>query len=278
MFKCELCENKNYHIQRKLSIRLGIEDLDYHVVQCTKCKLCSLYPLPEIDDLSNIYDDYAEQGNRIEVEMKRIVDVYPKKIALIEKFAPNSKSILDIGAGLGGFAFVAKQRGFQVISIEMQQEQVRLALKIFNIELVNIDIDSFISKSTAKVDVIFLHHVLEHLHHPLAILKSLKSLLNSNGIIMIEVPNQFWHFPKELKLKLRLIEETKSYNLLHHLYFFSPSSFARIIKEAGYEIIYFNEINEKSLRIKKKIFKSIAHCINLGYQTNLEIIGNARFL
>lgn len=278
--RCELCGSTSFQISNALTKKLTIEKPKFVIVMCKKCKLHSLYPIPSNQDLKWIYDNYAAKGNRIEVEKKRQMWVYPRKFELIKKYNPDANKILDIGAGIGGFVAAVLKEGYIVKGIELEEEQVRLGKKIFNVELCHQSFENFIKKDHDKYDVIFMHHVLEHLRFPLTVLRQIKSFMNKNSILMIEVPNQFFQLKKNIRNHIKFLNSTFKYpaNPYHHIYFFSPKTLLKLLTVAGFVPL---ELNETGLyRLKPKIYerflpKRLIYKLGYGWEGNLEVIARS---
>jgi 2-polyprenyl-3-methyl-5-hydroxy-6-metoxy-1,4-benzoquinol methylase len=271
-YSCEICGSNEYSVSEQLTKRLvGEEKAKFNVVKCKKCQLHSLYPIPTDSDLQWIYKDYSQQGDRLAVEKIRIETIYPEKIQKIKKYHSSPK-ILDIGAGLGGFCYICKRQGLEIFGIEMVAEQVKIAKKIFDVDLVHLSIDEFFASNEKKFDVVHMHHVLEHLQHPKSVLASIRKVLTSAGIVIFEIPNQFFVFGKELKIKLKIKPHRKPYNPYHHIYFFSPNTLKKLIDAAEYKIIELNQIKNNRKSIKTRIHKALAEITNRGYSSRIEAI------
>jgi 2-polyprenyl-3-methyl-5-hydroxy-6-metoxy-1,4-benzoquinol methylase len=271
-YSCEICGSNEYSVSEQLTKRLvGEKKAKFNVVKCKKCQLHSLYPIPTDSDLQWIYKDYCQQGARLAVEKLRIERIYPGKIQKIKKYQSSPK-ILDIGAGLGGFCYVCKRQRLEIIGIEMVAQQVKNAKKIFDVDLMNLSINEFFATNKEKFDVVHMHHVLEHLQHPKSVLASIGKVLAPAGIVIFEIPNQFFVFSEELKIKLRIKPYRKPYNPYHHIYFFSPNTLKKLIDVAGYKIIELNQIKNNRKSIRTRIHKALAKITNMGYSGKIEAI------
>ncbi|MBD3343016.1 MAG: methyltransferase domain-containing protein [Candidatus Lokiarchaeota archaeon] len=158
---------------------------------------------------------------------------------------------------MGGFAFLAKQRGFDVTGIELSSEQCEIAKEVFGIDLLNINIFN-IRDSIGKFDIIHLHHVMEHLTSPSEMFEIISRLLDDNGILLIEVPYQLGKMQDSIKKRKK---KNVKFNI-DHLYFFSPVTLKKYIHKYGFEVIEFNQSRnrqrKKILSAPKNIFHKIA--------------------
>ena len=274
-FECDLCRGLKHSVIQPLNIRLGIERTKYDVVKCKNCKLLSLYPIPTEEELENIYADYLNTSNRCEVEHQR-VNIYREKLRKLTQYT-SGKRLLDIGAGLGTFIKCAKEFGFQAVGIEYEKEQCKNARERYNIDLIDRDVES-IHKSLprAAFDVINMNHVLEHVRSPRKLLEICYSLLSADGILLIEVPNQFHNIINEVTYYF-----TKKFqyprNSLHHLYFFSISTVKKYMEVGHYEILEMNQfrprIDKKSVcqMLPRNCYRYITSQLDIGGGSFIEI-------
>lgn len=277
-FKCNLCGNELYRIRKDLTERLGSDIHKFDVVGCRNCGFHSLNPIPNDEELKFIYSNYASDGNRIEVENYRIKNVYLNKIKLIEKYTQGTK-ILDIGAGIGGFVRVSQDAGYTTTGLEMEDEQVKLAKKVFNVNLINDKLESFFIKNNVKYDVVFLHHVLEHFQYPKESLVLIKNMLKKDGILLIEVPNDFFIVSEVLEIRLGILTPKKHRNPYHHISFFSPITLKKLVEVAGYNILEINDKNKNINLLQKGKYllkKFLANIFKMGITGRIELVAKLK--
>jgi 2-polyprenyl-3-methyl-5-hydroxy-6-metoxy-1,4-benzoquinol methylase len=275
-YHCEYCGSSQYDLKENFSRRLGLPKEDkFQVVKCKSCGLLSLNPLPNDSELYDIYNNYAEQGDRNNLENKRSKKNYPRKIERIKKYFPEAETVFDIGAGLGTFLDTAKKAGLKVTGIELEKEQVQLAKTLYDIDLECTPFEDYILSNEDKYDVVNLSHVMEHLRHPLQTLYDIHPLLNNNGLLIIEVPNEFFNIFKEIKYSLKIEKRKPPYNSYHHLYFYSPVILQKMIKKAGYEILEMTEILNSKENIKN-FLSPFVHLFGMGISSTFEIIARSK--
>jgi 2-polyprenyl-3-methyl-5-hydroxy-6-metoxy-1,4-benzoquinol methylase len=115
---------------------------------------------------------------------------YHHKLTVVQQLT-GSKSghFLDFGCGWGYIAFQAQDMGWTVGGFEINPE-----FTIFVSEKLGINVHTapeFINtpENYGHYDVIFMHHVLEHLMEPRQTLDALYQLLKPGGHLIIVVPN-----------------------------------------------------------------------------------------
>lgn len=94
--------------------------------------------------------------------------------------------LLDVGCGDGFFLEFARRAGWSVVGVDFDQEAVKAARsRAMDIHLGGVDaIDS-----TERFDGITLGHVIEHVHDPIAVLKTCHHLLKPGGWLWLQTPN-----------------------------------------------------------------------------------------
>jgi 2-polyprenyl-3-methyl-5-hydroxy-6-metoxy-1,4-benzoquinol methylase len=90
---------------------------------------------------------------------------------------------LDVGCGLGGTIELLKGVAQKICAVEPQEE----ARALLGVNAVA-SLRSYAPDAGDQYDIITLFHVFEHMREPLAELKHIHSLLASEGIVWIEVP------------------------------------------------------------------------------------------
>ncbi len=95
-----------------------------------------------------------------------------------------SGSLLDIGAAMGSFVAAASTRGWEAIGVEPCAEMVRQAQALGRPVIIGSSSDL----PGSRFDVVTCHDVLEHLTRPHAALLAMKSRLQSDGCLVVEMP------------------------------------------------------------------------------------------
>ena len=76
-----------------------------------------------------------------------------------------------------------------------------------------------------KFDVIWMSHVFEHLSNPISFLNKIKSKMEKNGILFIEVPN------------VTKKKDYRTFTIAPHAYNYSGLALQNILEKTGYEVI-----------------------------------------
>ncbi len=132
---------------------------------------------------------------------------------------------LDIGASAGIFLGVLKENyACDVTGVEPGLKYREYAER--NGIRMHHSLEDLLAAHSERFDFITMMHVLEHLTNPLDVLKTIrKTLLTSEGYILIEVPNLYAHDSYELA----------------HLTCFTRHSLIQMLQQAGFEVLAIHQ-------------------------------------
>ncbi len=219
-----------------------------HVVQCQKCGLQFVNPMPDQNYLERLYQQDEKSNlyylNYIEERKDRWASYrkqYNRRLDLIEKYAGGKGRLLDIGCGGGFFLQAARERGWEPHGIEIVPPFVQFAREELCLE--NVDKTPFEEKvyPDHHFDVVVLWDLIEHLPHPMGYLEKINKILRPGGLLILWTPNA--------QNAAWLKEKWYGYTPLQHLYFFSPQTLKTLLKRSGFQITY-----ENTNRAKKGFF------------------------
>ena len=219
----------------------------YSIINCKNCQFIHINPIPTNEELENFYQNEYYQKNKPDYIRSNEKDIryqnytFDEKLDFIEsKISGKQKKILDIGSGPGFFLRRAKERGWNVLGIEPSPIAYEYAKKQ-KIPTIQKFFHQVEDNELGKFDAIHIFDVLEHVNDPINILKRIHSLLKKNGIVVIEVPNDFNPLQKIIQKKLKKDEYWVTlYSKLHkfeHLNYFDFSSISKLVERIGFKII-----------------------------------------
>ncbi|MFA5773630.1 MAG: class I SAM-dependent methyltransferase [Candidatus Paceibacterota bacterium] len=221
-----ICQNENPEII--------LETKGYKLCKCLSCELIfACKDEQKILNLVEVYSNYYEKetGSRFSIIIEFIVKIF-RFIRAYKIYSLNTKakSILDIGSGRGWILYFLKKYfkydrviGTQIAENAYKFSKEKLKLEIYNKDLLELSFEK-------KFDVISILHVLEHVKNPEEYVERVYELLNTKGLLFIEVPN-YNSWTRKLTQ-----EHWLALDLKHHLTFFMPSSIVSLLKKYNLKI------------------------------------------
>lgn len=225
----------------------------FELVKCKECGLVYVNPRPtsrEIERINKEIYDSEEYRIRYFRDRKIFEKWFKKKLREIERYSKKRK-ILDVGSSYGFFLDIARKRGWETHGIEKNIPAVRYAREKLGLNVFEgtIEDGKFVENC---FDVITLWDVLEHIPDPTTFLKKLKTVLKRNGLICIQSPNIESLIADYKKERWDWLTPND------HLFHFSPSTLAAILRKSGFKVISITT------------WEPIAYFINafLGFEDN----------
>ena len=231
---CDLCGPGE---ESTIVRRVGV----YGVRRCLGCGVLYLSPRPTDSELREIYSsDYYKIGATTKDERRGYSNYLADELAhkkyfskLVEKVddIPPGR-LLEIGSALGFFLAAMKQRGWNVLGLEMSAYCRDYAQERWGID---IDVASFQSGQypDGSFDMIAHFATLEHFPKPFEALTNMYRLLKPGGTLFFTIPDLN---------AICLANCIPGYRFLlpEHLYFFSKSSIGKFLKNAGFKKIDYS--------------------------------------
>ena len=204
--------------------------------------------------------DYSYTSSNSGLSKKHWKSYYDK---VSKKYQIFNKKILEIGSNDGFLLKQFKKNNF-ILGVDSSSNMVKLASKnnvpclkrVFNKITSN-----ELKKKFGKFDIILANHVLNHADNDLSLLYGCKNLLDTNSVLIIEVP--YWGYQVKKNLFDQIYHEHRNY--------FTIAYFKHLQKKLNLKIIdlEMNNYHGKSIRIfftKKKsnytLNKNLSKLIN----------------
>lgn len=266
--KCNLCGSNNY-IPLERETRIVSLKPPLTLVKCKNCGFIYLNPRPPKEEIRNIYKTYnyfSQYG--VMVETYSLADYVKKRLIQLEKSKLPSRRILEVGCGTGHFLNYAHSRGWDVYGVDISPWVGKHIKDEFNLRIFIGELEDAKFQSNF-FDVVHMNHVLEHVRNPSATLKELSRVLKKEGILIIEVPNEFYYLRYKIRL---LIGHPIFYEIPSpHLFFFSSKTLKQILSKTGFRIIKFTTRSSggpkrKNLarELSRKIVYFLEKCLDMG--------------
>ena len=238
----------------------------YQTIRCNNCQLIYLSPRPIYDQhfIDAAYASYYQYVDNLLLNEETIVkhssiDLFKKEMAYIGQFDKLKTAVLDIGSGMGTFLYVARQYYPEAVGLDVSEKMAafvekQLSVKVYLLQFQNFD-------HTKKFSLIHMSHVLEHIPNPNEWLQKAKTLLEKNGILVINVPNKFslgrlfQHFLYRIKLKKQFSSSWKDpARTPDHLFEPTIPAMKYLLKKNCYRIIKFYTYSRKDPASNRSLF------------------------
>lgn len=275
---CVICSISDTCSDSRFNFWLGLIK-PFDVKRCDHCDLRWLSPRPTKEANVTLYseENYFDGGNAVEkysdLAAKRI-PYFQSRLEKIATYFPGRKhlKVLEIGSATGEFVVETIKKGHTCIGLEFSQDARLKAKNCYGVELLEKPVETF---EDSSFDVIHMNHVFEHLPFPDKTLKECFRILKPQGLLVLEVPQEFLNDLDRLKSLLR-IQKTPRFNAysLHHTYFFTPGNLSRLIEDTGFKVDYLATANAHRTPLFPFSVKNAVLRLYLGLADKLHKGGN----
>lgn len=230
---CEICgKNDSSIIATKIREGKGI------IRKCNNCNLVFQDIDMSKEELSQYYNEIYQNTNSlrkgvIQSPFEHFIDRYPTIKQTFENIGPYLRSdmdVLELGCGSGELMHMINPHVNSVRGIELNCEFVQFIKNTLNYEAYCGDINEM--SLDKKYDLIISIMTLDHMPNPKESLLKMKSLLNKNGLIYIEVPNIDVALNKYLPRQMS-DKYLEFFWHLAHYYYFSRDTFQLLLNSVG---------------------------------------------
>jgi 2-polyprenyl-3-methyl-5-hydroxy-6-metoxy-1,4-benzoquinol methylase len=278
---CALCHSTYKKADTFFSKKLGLI-APFQCMKCVQCGLRWLSPRPTQSGYKQIYtmDNYFGGEHSVEsyssvIETRRLL--FRERLKEIKNYFTNDdqpKKILDVGAAIGEFVHEAECNGFDAVGIELSSEARQQAKEKYSVNLFEYTLEELFLKGYC-FDVIHMNHVFEHMLDPNKCLQECNKLLKQNGLLVIEVPNQFLNDIDRLKKILHMNRKPAftSYSL-HHTFFYTPKTITHLLKKNNFTIRRFDTANLANTPLWPPSFKNSILAVYLFLSNKIHRGGN----
>lgn len=192
------------------------------IVQCESCGTKQVADPPMIDELEADELKYQETKSR---DYQRHPQ-WDLEIEAISELIGDGREVLDVGCGDGTFLSLLSEN-WRKSGVELNLERAEQA-KAKGIDVTICDILD--ADFPQRFDLITMYEVIEHLYRPAEVLRKARSMLVSDGLLVISTPDS-----DSAIARLRG-SSWWSYHYPPHIFFFGHSSFENVISECGFRI------------------------------------------
>ena len=215
--------------------------IPHRTVLCTRCGLLRTNPRMNADAYAHFYQHlyraiYERPGHDPDAyfAMQETTGRLRASRTLRRVKLRVGSSVAEIGCGAGWNLVPYSDRGCRVVGWDVDDGYLALG-RARGLDLRH-GLLSAACSSGERFDLVVLSHVLEHLLDPIADLNALKLLLNSKGLLSIEVPSAF------------ATARMERYFQNAHTWSFVPETLRAVMEHAGFECIAMNGVIESIWR------------------------------
>lgn len=209
----------------------------------------SANPLPTPQEVKDHYTDkyyedpwngtYQKQYSSDEISQKILradLTVHAIKCALGEL---SGKSFYEVGYGEGFILRAAKNAGMVIDGVDFTDS----GLKALNSDLSG---DVYVGDAYTRIDSLIADHktydacviqnVLEHVIDPDDMLDKINNLLNPDGVVLINVPNDYSALQMKA-LELGFIDREFWFGPIEHLHYFNTDNLPKFIETKEFDVV-----------------------------------------
>ena len=216
--------------------------LKFDSVLCNACGTVRIDPYFDDKSLEKFYADIYQGLYARAIEPAAYFErqlAYGHKIreSVFGDQASKGKQVLEIGCGAGGGLSALHEAGFEVRGCDYSSELIDFgtAKGVPGLAVGPVEI---IAKAQQRFDLIYLHHVFEHVGRPLPTLRSIQKLLKPDGRLLIIVPDL-----GNVHLYLRAKSDPMKFIHVAHKYNYTLTCFERLAYRTQFEARLFEPTN-----------------------------------
>lgn len=244
---CYLCGSPGELLYGSLQDKLFSAPGTWSFRACSdpNCGLIWLDPVPVEEAINRVYAEYYTHAQKpvpqtrfgkvlrtgLSAVFSRVNPVHQERERLhlmyLADHAPGR--LLDVGCGNGARLARLRALGWDVRGQDVDPVAVTYARETFGVNAYLGRLED-LGLPEATFDCITLHHVIEHLHDPVALLRECRRLLTPRGFIVIVTPNANSFARKHFGASWRGLEPPR------HIHLFSPKTLIKSAERAGLSV------------------------------------------
>jgi 2-polyprenyl-3-methyl-5-hydroxy-6-metoxy-1,4-benzoquinol methylase len=244
---CSLCGTPGKEIHAGLTDQLFGAPGVWNLKQCpdAACGLIWLDPMPIEEDIAVAYQRYYTHYDQRVIKNaaipkaahKILKDVLSRATGLIrEQLAIRTSylgeqtpgKLLEYGCGAGDQLALMRTLGWTVEGVEIDPVACQRARQLHNLTVHEGTLESM-GYTENSFDAILMHHVIEHVFDPVALLEECRRIIKPDGHVVVITPNaESWGY-KIFRENWRGLEPPR------HIHIFSPKTMSKCADLACYK-------------------------------------------
>lgn len=243
---CPLCASAGPPRLYRLSL--------FSIYRCAKCDFVYLWPIPEPDEIRELFTDLYAGGSGTLPELKGyydfcydpspsnpLVQLYESWLVEMEKYCSRGR-LLDVGCGTGLSMEVARRRGWSPVGVDECSEALSHARDEFGLEVRQGEFSGFQSEGE-RYDGITMWDIIEHTREPVELLQAARECLSPDGVLAVSTPNQKSILDVIAGTMYRLSagrvrSPLEKFYIDQHFVYFSPETLEDALNRAGLRLVY----------------------------------------
>jgi len=226
---------------------LSIQDGIFRIVRCKGCGLVYQNPRPTEACLPMLYTNeeyFCNPEVGYDNYVKTFFDyqdlfekIYKERLKLIRQFKKSGR-VLEIGCAHGFHLDFLRRAGWDVEGVELSPPPFKYAKEILHLNVHQGTVEE-IPFEEGSYDLILMLDLIEHLPNIPRTLSKIRALLKPDGLILVQVPWELYHWEKRLEAFFLGKEAGKIRPdaVPVHLYFFTPETLIMVLQKNGFKII-----------------------------------------
>jgi len=205
----------------------------FPVRRCQTCGLVWLHPQPSDEVLAKIYGAHYYGAWGVAAGLDPSRDIKKRTFARLfdQLQLPKGSKVLDCGAAFGFLMEAARDYQCEAYGIELAADAAQEIAKNFGATRVfsgPFEQATFPDAGSGSFDAICMCDFLEHVRDPRQVLAKAADLLKPGGWLVISTPDS-------ASWSCRLMGQSWLHYKVEHLYYFSPPSLERLLRDSGFE-------------------------------------------
>jgi 2-polyprenyl-3-methyl-5-hydroxy-6-metoxy-1,4-benzoquinol methylase len=199
-------------------------------VICKRCSLTYQNPIPSPEELAAHYHNYRDITIGIKTPTREYEE-YAQPMAqyhysFFREYCKKDMKILDVGCGAGTLMRFAVKDGLEAYGVNPDPGFGNNGPANYGLKEVQICLFEDAQFEPGTFDMITFNHVFEHFPDATAVLKKVRGLLNSEGLIYLSIPN---NLTPHGQLEHNYFDE--------HINTFTPTTIELILRKMGFRIV-----------------------------------------
>jgi SAM-dependent methyltransferase len=221
---CPLCSSPNIEIISDVS--LDRELIFFQTAVCSDCFHGFRSILPKFSWFQSRWKQISTPfNNKVfnpSLEESRKIR-YTQYCNIVKKYKPSGE-VLDIGAGYGTGSSVFSDAGYNVETLEVEDDRINYIRNAYKLKVHTETVDQ-LTTLTKRYDLVIFSHCLEHIDNPIVALKSLCKIIADDGFVYLEIPI-IWN-----------IVDWKDSFFMAHKSNFNEKGIIKILEFVGFSIV-----------------------------------------